>query len=57
MILKHLQNIFFVFERFFSYLQGKGYGASSIKQEVNLALRMTINNPTLAIDIGGKCLV
>lgn len=54
MILKHLQNIFFVFERFFSYLQGKGYGASSIKQEVNLALRMTINNPTLAIDIGGN---
>lgn len=41
-------------EKIFAFLQGKGYGASSIKQEVKLALQKTINNPRLAIDIGGN---
>ena len=41
-------------ERGTAYLQGKGYGASSIKMEIDLALSLVGRSPNLAIDIGGN---
>ena len=41
-------------DRASNYLQGKGYGAATMKQEVTLLLRLLGATPRLAIDIGGN---
>jgi FkbM family methyltransferase len=41
-------------ERLAAYLQGKGYGSSSIKQENYLVRKFLNQNARLAIDIGGN---
>jgi FkbM family methyltransferase len=41
-------------ERTSAHAQGKGYGTSTIKQEVNLVHRVLGRRPRLAIDIGGN---
>jgi FkbM family methyltransferase len=55
---------FNVRQRFFKFLnrieraaaraQGKGYGAASVEQEVNLLQLLLKTKPTLAIDVGGN---
>ncbi|MBI3705177.1 MAG: FkbM family methyltransferase [Rhizobiales bacterium] len=42
------------FERISAFAQGKGYGAATIAQEVDMALRLLNDVPVLAIDIGGN---
>jgi len=41
-------------ERIAAYAQGKGYGATTMKQEVKLLSRLLQAQPQLAIDIGGN---
>lgn len=41
-------------EFFSTYLQGKGYGSATIKQEVKLVHQVLREKPRLAIDIGGN---
>lgn len=41
-------------ERWCAYLQGKGYGSSSIKKEVALAFDLIGYEPSLVMDIGGN---
>jgi len=41
-------------ERTGAYAQGKGYGTSTIEQEVKLVHRLLARRPTLAVDIGGN---
>ena len=41
-------------ERTAAYVQGKGYGAATIEQEVNLLLEFLGDRPKLAVDIGGN---
>jgi FkbM family methyltransferase len=41
-------------ERKAAYLQGKGYGAATISQEVDLTLAFVNRAPKIAIDIGGN---
>ena len=41
-------------ERFAAYIQGKGYGANTIKQESNLVHKLLGKSPELVIDIGGN---
>jgi FkbM family methyltransferase len=41
-------------ERMAAYAQGKGYGATTIKQENNLVQKLLSKTPTLAMDIGGN---
>lgn len=41
-------------ERAFAYSRGRGYGATSVDQEIKLAFRMAKATPRLAIDIGGN---
>jgi FkbM family methyltransferase len=47
-------NFLMLLEKFFSILQGKGYGAVSIKTEVNQSFSKLTHKPNLAIDIGGN---
>lgn len=53
-----IKNIFFgimsKLEMKISYLQGKGYGANSINQEIKCLLSLLNTNPRIAIDIGGN---
>lgn len=42
------------FERIAAYVQGKGFGAATIEQEVGFALHLLKTPPLLAIDIGGN---
>ena len=41
-------------ERVAAYLQGKGYGASTIKQENKLVHKLLGKKPNIAVDIGGN---
>jgi FkbM family methyltransferase len=41
-------------ERLAAHVQGKGYGAASIRQQNALAHKLLCKSPTLAIDIGGN---
>jgi FkbM family methyltransferase len=41
-------------ERVGAYAQGKGYGTSTIKQEVKLVQSLLVQPPRLAMDIGGN---
>jgi len=41
-------------ERKCAYLQGKGYGTATIRQEVTLVHKLLSRPPTLAVDIGGN---
>ncbi len=41
-------------ERLFSYLKGKGYGSTSVAQEVRQLKSLLIKKPMLAIDVGGN---
>jgi FkbM family methyltransferase len=50
----HLYKIYKLIEKFFAFLQGKGSSATSIKQEVKLALSKVNNKSILAIDIGAN---
>lgn len=43
-----------VVERAAAFAQGKGYGSSTIQQEVKLLLSLSAIKPTLAVDIGGN---
>ena len=46
---------FFLFiERIFAYLQGKGYGTKTLKQEVKLALKLFGKKPNIVFDIGAN---
>jgi len=49
-----MKNIFKLLEKLAAYAQGKGYGASSIKNEVKQSLCFTKKDSILAIDIGGN---
>lgn len=53
-IIDYVFNLLDIVERGSAYLQGKGYGASSIKKEIDLALNLVGRTPKLAIDIGGN---
>ena len=54
LILKIIFKCISFAETLCAYLQGKGYGAASIKQEIQLALKLLDKSPTLIIDIGGS---
>lgn len=54
MINKFLHPIFKNIERGAAFLQGKGYGASTIVSEVDHISRMLPREPALIIDIGGN---
>ena len=41
-------------ESYSAYLQGKGYGSATIRQEISCAVGFLGMTPTLAIDIGGN---
>ncbi len=41
-------------ERISAYLQGKGYGTATIREEVNLVQLILGTSPQLAVDIGGN---
>jgi FkbM family methyltransferase len=41
-------------EKSAAYAQGKGYGTSTIKREINLTYQLLNQKPLLAIDIGGN---
>lgn len=49
-----LFNILNVIERAAARAQGKGYGAATIEQEVNLLQSLPGTQPKLAVDIGGN---
>ena len=53
-LIKYAFKVLKINERFFAYLQGKGYGSTTIKQEVNLLAKLLTSKPILAIDIGGN---
>ena len=42
------------FERLFSYLKGKGYGSTTVEQEVRQLKSLLTVKPLLAIDVGGN---
>ena len=46
--------LFRMIEKAAAYMQGKGYGAKTVKQEVRLALSLLAPPPVLAVDIGGN---
>ena len=41
-------------EKLFAYLQGKGYGAETVRREVKLALKLLGAPPKLVLDIGAN---
>jgi len=49
-----LYTFFLLFEKIFAYLQGKGYGTKTVKQEVELALKLLGSMPSLVLDIGAN---
>jgi len=53
-IARPLFNLACIAEIVAAYVQGKGYGTSSIKQENDLVLKHLGRSPALAIDIGGN---
>jgi len=53
-VIKYAFKILKLSERLFAFLQGKGYGSTTIKQEVNLLTKLLNTKPILAIDIGGN---
>jgi FkbM family methyltransferase len=49
-----LFNLIGYIEKISAYAQGKGYGESTIKKEISLAIKLLGYHPKIAIDIGGN---
>ena len=53
-IIKYTLKLFKLIEIIAAFMQGKGYGSATIKQEINQVMKLLTVKPILVIDIGGN---